>query len=283
MARIGLATSPSARVGMSRSSGLPPPVTFSTRKRRSRCCSRRNQPFFLLLIPLLPLVRLYFFSRQPNKDAAPTAAATTDQPINKPANNVSLRHALSSGVIGGLRSHCGYFKGLGMWNGFPHIATLLQRAGYEHWQPGSESSWVGAATLVVPNYWRPGAEDWRKWRLLPYQRINRLWGMISISRKETLVKTLDAHYGRAGCPFTPPTYSYEELRKASSRTEWKERIEAHPHWLLKTSAHRGQGLRVVSSRLCIGDVHRPSSCVHTRGGLCAVCIAPVQCDEFRWQ
>ena len=48
-----------------------------------------------------------------------------------------------------------------MWNGFPHVRRLLRSAGYEL---TLASSWADAATLVVPNYWRPGAPDWRRWR-----------------------------------------------------------------------------------------------------------------------
>ena len=101
-----------------------------------------------------------------------------------------------------------------------------------------------AATLVVPNYWRPGAEDWRRWRLAPWQRINRLWGMICMSRKETLVRTLDAYFGPAKCPFTPRTYVYAEI--ITSQT-WPSLVSSRPYWLLKTAAHRGQGLKLVGA------------------------------------
>lgn len=171
----------------------------SGRRRPRRCdCIRQVRPLRILclfiLIPLLALNQLF-------NTATPqsvTHAAATNQLIysdhaREPlGSNYSLRLALASGVPSGLYVRCEYRGRLGMWNGFPHIEKLLQRAGYE----GRANGITTAATIVVPNYWRPGAPDWRTWHLAPWQRINRLWGMAAISRKESLVRTLDSYFGR---------------------------------------------------------------------------------------
>ena len=77
------------------------------------------------------------------------------------AANYSLGLALATGALTRLSIFCGYARHLGLWNGLPHIEKLLARAGYS----GRTDNWAAAATLVVPNYWRPGAADWRAWRL----------------------------------------------------------------------------------------------------------------------
>lgn len=68
------------------------------------------------------------------------------------------------------------------------------------------------------------------------------------------MRTLDAHFGRASCPFTPPTYVVAEMR--TSKT-WGQLVASQHHWLLKTSAHRGQGLKLVQSTtlLAATDAH----------------------------
>ena len=116
---------------------------------------------------------------------------------------LSLRQALAAGVLTELRVHLGYGGRLGMWNAFPHIKAALTRAGYA----STTAGYNNAAVMIVPNYWRPDAADWRRWRLAPYQRINRLWGMHCISRKETRSSqiapptiSLSLQYSGGKCP-----------------------------------------------------------------------------------
>ena len=204
----------------------------------------------LLLLLVVPLVALRHRLRTNGgrldtaylRDAfaLPSRSSLDATSLRAAIASYSLRHALAAGLLADLRLHCAYEGALGMWNALPHIEKLLVQAGYA----GRARSWAGAATLVVPNYWRPGAADWRTWRLAPYQRINRLWGMYRLSRKETLVRTLDAQYGRGRCPFTPRTYVYSEMITSST---WKALVASQPTWLLKTSAHKGQGLRLVDA------------------------------------
>jgi len=79
------------------------------------------------------------------------------------------------------------------WNAFTLLSPVLDAAGFERDCLGtnrtrSESQRWGArveeramrkaggrrpAVIFAPNYWSPGAPDWRSWRLLPHQRINR--------------------------------------------------------------------------------------------------------------
>ena len=60
---------------------------------------------------------------------------------------------------------------------------------------------TGAPELIVtPNYWKPRAQDWRQWRLSPAQRINRMWGMEAVSKKDRLVHPLERRYGVGLCP-----------------------------------------------------------------------------------
>lgn len=153
---------------------------------------------------------------------------------------LSLRQALAAGVLTELRVHLGYGGRLGMWNAFPHIKAALTRAGYA----STTAGYNNAAVMIVPNYWRPDAADWRRWRLAPYQRINRLWGMDSISRKESLLRTLNEHFGTTKCPFTPETYLLEEVRLSAT---FPELLATRREWLLKTAVHRGKGIRMVSS------------------------------------
>ena len=104
---------------------------------------------------------------------------------------------------------------------------------------------TGAPQLIVtPNYWKPRAQDWRQWRLSPAQRINRMWGMEAVSKKDRLVQTLERRYGVGLCPLMPASFRWRELAR---RHDWRRVVSNASHWMLKTTAHRGQGLRLVSS------------------------------------
>lgn len=104
---------------------------------------------------------------------------------------------------------------------------------------------TGAPELIVtPNYWKPRAQDWRQWRLSPAQRINRMWGMEAVSKKDRLVQTLERRYGVGLCPLMPASFRWRELAR---RHDWRRVVSNASHWMLKTTAHRGQGLRLVSS------------------------------------
>ena len=71
---------------------------------------------------------------------------------------------------------------------------------------------TGAPELIVtPNYWKPRAQDWRQWRLSPAQRINRMWGMEAVSKKDRLVHTLERRYGVGLCPLMPASFRWREL------------------------------------------------------------------------
>ena len=71
---------------------------------------------------------------------------------------------------------------------------------------------TGAPELIVtPNYWKPRAQDWRQWRLSPAQRINRMWGMEAVSKKDRLVHTLERRYGVGQCPLMPASFRWREL------------------------------------------------------------------------
>ena len=104
---------------------------------------------------------------------------------------------------------------------------------------------TGAPQLIVtPNYWKPRAQDWRQWRLSPAQRINRMWGMEAVSKKDRLVQTLERRYGVGLCPLMPASFRWRELAR---RHDWRRVVSNASHWMIKTTAHRGQGLRLVSS------------------------------------
>jgi hypothetical protein len=96
------------------------------------------------------------------------------------------------------------------WNAFALLGPLLADAGYpsgcfdrhdfaaRHGATAAEvraTGW-GAGSLpdviFAPNFWSPGAPDWRGWRLLSSQRINRVWGIDHVSNKTKLVETIDA-------------------------------------------------------------------------------------------
>ena len=120
---------------------------------------------------------------------------------------------------------------LGLWNAFPHIKRELEKHGF------SDGVRSGATVLIVPHQ---GHIDWRKWRLSPLQRINRLWGMLHLSKKGALQSTLEAHFGPAGCPFTPTTRNLAELLQ-HDLDGCVKLVTTRATWLLKASAHRGQG------------------------------------------
>lgn len=209
------------------------------RRRRSLAVFRRCS---LLLLPVLLLLYVLPLHTTTNDEATPVKGRI--EVVGLPPY-YSLRQAVTAGVLERLVLYCGYHGKLGMWNAFPHIKRLLTEGGYDFvYRAYVSGGWPGAAVMVQPNFWRPGAEDWREWRLAPYQRINRLWGMRCISLKETLMRTLDAHYGVAKCPFAPPTFVLDELKTSA---HFGALISSRRDWLLKKSLHRGQGVRVVSS------------------------------------
>lgn len=107
----------------------------------------------------------------------------------------SLQQAVELQVIRRpLRCFNGYFRLAASWDAWELIKPLLDDAGYASSLPlergGYTSSVETPSLLIVPNYWKPGAEDWRAFRLAPYQRINRFWGMKVLSKKDMLVTTL---------------------------------------------------------------------------------------------
>jgi hypothetical protein len=160
----------------------------------------------------------------------------------------------------GLRCFNGYAvlsRSPASWNAFPSMRTILRQAGYEDClQPEQRrAEWHSAPfaglrddpeLLLVPNYWRAGAPDWRQFRLLPSQRISRHWGMSTISQKRNLMQTLNDHYGVARCPFLPASYSWQALK---ALPDWRERVGANSHWLLKRNKHRGQVSALVGRSL----------------------------------
>ena len=177
----------------------------------------------------------------------------------------SLRHQLDECEVGAtaLRIYYGYraLPYANSWNGFPLVEKLLLAAGFEerpmiaarsyHSHVGTHAVLVNGsvaeapAVLVVPNYWKPGAENWRTWRLAPSQRINRVWGMMALAVKDSLVDTLRAHTELTGRPLLPRSYIWSELRRTAG---WRGVVANESRWLLKTPAHRGQGLRLVTSQ-----------------------------------
>ena len=202
-------------------------------------------------------------------DAADAAAASW-----------SLERALAARIVPRLAYYYGYAPTHSSWNAWPLILPLLQDAGYvmppgasrpptnAHSLPlgllrrGSHDPWKSMysarpfagtppmsrsgrpALIVMPNHWRTGlVEDWRKWALAPYQRINRFWGMDALSKKDRLVETLSTHFGAdGGCPFVPRTYNLKALKSSG---KWDEVVSSQPMWLIKGNAHRGQGIRMV--------------------------------------
>ena len=143
-----------------------------------------------------------------------------------------------------------------MWNAFPAIRKHLLRAGYEdclnrgtgrRFPPHINAAQLrnsSSQLMLMPTYWRDGAVDWRELHITADRRINRMWGMAHLSKKRSLVGTLNDHFGLAACPFLPPSYTWKELM---SLPDWKERLARAPRWMLKSNEHRGQ----VQSRLII--------------------------------
>ena len=176
----------------------------------------------------------------------------------------SLRHQLDECEVGAtaLRIYYGYraLPYANSWNGFPLVEKLLLAAGFEerpmiaarsyHSHVGTHAVLVNGsvaeapAVLVVPNYWKPGAENWRTWRLAPSQRINRVWGMMALAVKDSLVDTLRAHTELTGRLLLPRSYIWSELRRTPAGAAW---------WRTRAAGcsrrrRRGQGLRLVTSQ-----------------------------------
>ena len=170
--------------------------------------------------------------------------------------------ALQSGQISLLRIHCGYGGRLGTWNALPHIVGILRTETYSIGLLPVD--WKMAGLLVVPNYWKPGAADWRGFRLAPWQRINRLWGMWHLSRKETLVRTLNSHFGAGKCPFTPQTFFWAEIRTSS---RYAQILATQDSWLIKTTAHRGAGVCLVKASALLAAEKDMSSIASGSRGL----------------
>lgn len=61
----------------------------------------------------------------------------------------------------------------------------------------------------------------------------------------------------------PPTYVYAEIRTSNG---FASLVASHPHWLLKTSAHRGQGLKLVSAPALLAASQSRSSTTGGGGG-----------------
>lgn len=140
---------------------------------------------------------------------------------------------------GALTYHCAYNDKL-MWNAFPHIKRALQRVGY------SSGDRTTATVLVVPSKPRTASQDWPRWVLTPAQRINRVWGMRQVARKDGLHQMLDAHWGSTRCPFAPATFDWAELRSHPLDT-LTSLLQSRSRWILKTTAHRGKGVRLVQT------------------------------------
>jgi hypothetical protein len=217
-------------------------------RRSSTPAHCRRWHFALALLLFLPLLHFCLFSSALSRVHPVREVATTPLHVRNLTGEergssliLTARQALLSGDLSALWLHTGYGPRLGMWNAMPYIRGLVQKEGYE---PAYTSNWTAATLLIEPNYWRPHASDWRKWRLLPYQRINRIWGIACISSKEALFRTLDSFWGRAGCPFAPETYVLEEVVTSS---KYAQLVASKKSWLIKTAAHRGQGIKLVSS------------------------------------
>ena len=140
---------------------------------------------------------------------------------------------------GALTYHCAYNDKL-MWNAFPHIKRALQQVGY------SSGDRTTATVLVVPSKPRTASQDWPRWALTPAQRINRVWGMRHLARKDGLHQMLDAHWGSTRCPFAPATFDWAELR-LRPLDALTSLLQSRSRWILKTTAHRGKGVRLVQT------------------------------------
>lgn len=162
--------------------------------------------------------------------AALTAAAprVTNRAHSPAAPLISMQQAVAAGALSdppGL--HVGYGP-TRTWNGVRYIKSLVAHKRSDSRALPREK----AGLLITPNYWqmRPGESDWRAWRLAPYQRIGRRWGMRSLSTKTALHATLAAHYAPAACPFLPETHVWSELVRTAG---WERRVASRPTWILK--------------------------------------------------
>uniref|UniRef100_A0A7S0J377 Tubulin--tyrosine ligase-like protein 5 n=1 Tax=Calcidiscus leptoporus TaxID=127549 RepID=A0A7S0J377_9EUKA len=135
------------------------------------------------------------------------------------------------------------------WNAAPRIYRILaRRAGYV--VCGASASLEHAATLIVPSW----AIDLRM-ELAPWQRVNRLWGINAVAKKVELLRTLDTHFGANGCPFVPTTYAWAQLH---SLPNWQAVVRAQGRWMVKSSKHRGEGVKLLTAEQVI-ELSRTSS------------------------
>ncbi|KAL1511898.1 hypothetical protein AB1Y20_005180 [Prymnesium parvum] len=164
----------------------------------------------------------------------------------------SLQQAITLRLVAEpLWCYDGYRQLRSSWDARYLIDRVLMQAGYHqpsHLAGTDYSDHVRVAGLpplvIMPNYWSPGAEDWRTIRLQPFQKINRVWGMEGISRKDRLVQTLNSS-GVAGGVLMPTSFLWRQLRRTS---DWQVMLAAQPTWVLKSTSHRGVGVRVVTIR-----------------------------------
>jgi hypothetical protein len=138
----------------------------------------------------------------------------------------------------------------GTWNALEHIRCLLRTGGYAE-QLVRADDWSKAALIVGPRaaeFWKillnSDAPSWTRWRLAPHQRISRRWGMHVLATKSGLVRTLSAHWSPKPCPFLPETHVWASLRASDG---WEAQVRSRPAWIIKTNAHRGDGILQVTS------------------------------------
>ena len=200
----------------------------------------------LCVLVALSLSLLHYFT-SPAPIPARTSTQRAQQPFTTFLSPLPQLPTWSLNNHQSLRLLCGYceaqMRGVGgLWNGYPHIKGILAQHGYV-----TTGEVASATVLIVPSYWRRRVEDWRKWPLNHLQRVNRMWGMHHVSSKGGLARTLEMVYGEAKCPFTPPTYQFQLLRGRRSEADLRALLLARPMWILKTAAHRGQGVRIANS------------------------------------
>ena len=246
---------------------------------------KKRWPLPVLALAALLVVSQIYISHKASRPAViRTEVLVADSPMPRvqleggessslcPAAPWSLAHLRAHCRAGPLRYFYAYAAIHSSWNAFDHIrrhlasAPLLpttarpppllpddrmrppvpRAAGAGYAVPHEEPTLlVGAPQLLVtPNYWKPHAQDWRQWRLSPAQRINRMWGMEAVSKKDKLVQTLERRYGMGACPLMPASFRWSELARTGG---WRRVVSNATLWMLKTTAHRGQGLRLVSS------------------------------------
>lgn len=107
--------------------------------------------------------------------------------VSQPLFTWSLQDAVTLKLLTApLAYHYGYAALGSNWDAWALIKPLLGEGGYII-PPKEQLEYVGhPAVLVVANYWKPGAIDWRTYRLAPFQRVNRFWGMEVISKKDAV-------------------------------------------------------------------------------------------------